>query len=552
MATTTIDTSNIQLSSVLFTAAIAYVVYKLVTFVLAWRAYKNKLSRIPSVPAPSKVLGHYEILADARCHEYLHKLHSEIGPLHRMDLATLPIVWVTGPKHIKAILNARPALYSRDINLRSVMREAGHGLFDAEGEEWHRLRKLTSPAFTPVMVNGMVPSMVKHTMEMRQTWSERLKAGSGKAVFTADRDFAETAMKIFVETTFGEQMPHKVKAINGVTQEELVEDFSVVAPEVFRRLIMLLADWQVLRRQYVYRTPHERAIDDRTERCMKTAELILRECIKGFKENPKGTAAVDRDTRKGKDFADLFIRANEELLSTPAGVESFVKDFRYLLLQLIVAGFETTASSLPAILYYLAQHPKIHARVQTVCDALVDPMTGQLNADLSDPSQLSDMTQQMQYIQHVIRESMRLRPVGPVLVFEANTDVKIEGYDIPKGAFVGTVLYASDRRDEELIQLNKDKNMPSLDEFEPDRWLDEELNKKLTENFLMFGGGVRICPGRFLSMMEMQLIVTLVYGFFDLKLIDKEAVVEVRKFTNRLENVKVEITPRPQYKHLFA
>ena len=68
----------------------------------------------------------------------------------------------------------------------------------------------------------------------------------------------------------------------------------------------------------------------------------------------------------------------------------------------------------------------------------------------------------------------------------------------------------------------------------------------------MFGGGVRICTGRFLSMMEMQLIVTLVYGFFDLKLIDKEAVVEVRKFTNRLENVKVEITPRPQYKHLFA
>lgn len=156
-------------------------------------------------PETSALFGHLSEFVNPLAHRSIHDLHERYGPLFPMRLFLRRVFVVTGPKQIKQILQNRPKDFSRDYRMRIIMREGGTGLFDSEGDEWHRLRKMTSPAFTPTMVHGMTGCMLKYALIMRDKWTQVVvKSGQGQAILNGDRDFMETAMHVFVETTFGE------------------------------------------------------------------------------------------------------------------------------------------------------------------------------------------------------------------------------------------------------------------------------------------------------------------------------------------------------------
>ncbi|CAI2162754.1 2297_t:CDS:1 [Funneliformis geosporum] len=74
--------------------------------------------------------------------------------------------------------------------------------------------------------------------------------------------------------------------------------------------------------------------------------------------------------------------------------------------------------------------------------------------------------------------------------------------------------------------------------FNPDRFMESEPQKN---TFLMFGGGVRICPGRKLALVTMKCIVSFIYRNMDISLVDMDAPL---KLTNDFVNACTELNIR--------
>ena len=157
------------------------------------------------------------------------------------------------------------------------------------------------------------------------------------------------------------------------------------------------------------------------------------------------------------------------------------------LLNILLAGRDTTASLLSNVWFELSKRPAIWSRLQHEVDLL--------NGGFPTFEKLKDM----KYLRAVLNESLRLYPVVPENDRQADVDTVLPvggGKDgkspvfVKKGQVVHWSLYTMHRR--------KDLYGEDAEDFKPERWLDEGGKKGLRVGweYLPFNGGARICIGR--------------------------------------------------------
>ncbi|XP_075520494.1 cytochrome P450 98A2-like [Primulina tabacum] len=149
-----------------------------------------------------------------------------------------------------------------------------------------------------------------------------------------------------------------------------------------------------------------------------------------------------------------------------------------LLWDMITAGMDTTAISVEWAMAELIKNPRIQQKVQDEIDCVIGHERVMNEMDFSN----------LPYLQCVAKEALRLHPPTPLMLpHRANANVKIGGYDIPKGSNVHVNVWAV-ARDPKVW-----KN--SL-EFWPERFLEEDVDMKGHDfRLLPFGAGRRVCPG---------------------------------------------------------
>jgi cytochrome P450 len=145
-------------------------------------------------------------------------------------------------------------------------------------------------------------------------------------------------------------------------------------------------------------------------------------------------------------------------------------ELRDQLITFLLAGHETTATALSGALHELAHHPEVLRRAQQAVD---------------NPSQEGD-----QYLDAVIKEAMRLRPV----IFQAprtlTEDTDVAGCRLPAGVVVSPALG--------LVGLSEALH-DYVGEFRPDRFL---AGNPAPNTWIPFGGGPRRCIGAAFSLVE--------------------------------------------------
>ncbi|KAG7550622.1 Cytochrome P450 superfamily [Arabidopsis thaliana x Arabidopsis arenosa] len=167
-----------------------------------------------------------------------------------------------------------------------------------------------------------------------------------------------------------------------------------------------------------------------------------------------------------EDFLDAII-SNEDL-----NYEEKVS----IVLDILLGGFETSATSLSLVVYFLAKSPNLLHKLKEEHEAI--------RAKKGDGELLSwEDYQKMEFTQCVMSEALRCGNIVKTVHRKATHDIKFKEYVIPKGWKVFPIFTA--------VHLD-----PSLHEnpfeFNPMRWTDKaKMNKKTTA----FGGGVRVCPG---------------------------------------------------------
>jgi cytochrome P450 len=148
-------------------------------------------------------------------------------------------------------------------------------------------------------------------------------------------------------------------------------------------------------------------------------------------------------------------------------------ELRDELVTLLVAGHETTATALAWALERLTHAP-----------ATLERLTEETRAGDEE------------YLDAVIRETLRLRPVVPFVGRRLTQPQTIGGWDLPAGAKVSPSIHLVHRR-EDLY--------PEPAAFRPERWLGVRTNPY---TFLPFGGGVRRCLGASFAETEMRAVLS--------------------------------------------
>jgi cytochrome P450 len=152
------------------------------------------------------------------------------------------------------------------------------------------------------------------------------------------------------------------------------------------------------------------------------------------------------------------------LVAEPAQSDEELRDH---LITLLLAGHETTASTLAWTFHDLARRPQLLARAQRA-------------ADENDED----------YLEAVVKEAMRLRPVIRNVARRLNKPVSVAGYDLP----AGVVVFPS-------IQLvhHREDVFDDATQFRPERFLG---SNPPPATWIPFGGGLRRCLGASLAMVE--------------------------------------------------
>ena len=224
----------------------------------------------------------------------------------------------------------------------------------------------------------------------------------------------------------------------------------------------------------------------------KTDKLIYREIA-------ERRAASDLDGRK-----DVLSKL---LVAAPEQSDEELRDH---LVTLLLAGHETTASTLAWACHDLSRLPEVQARVQRAADADDDD-----------------------YLEAVVKESMRLRPVIGEVARRLNKPARVAGYDLPAGVVVFPSI--------ELVQ--RDPNLyEAPEQFRPERFLG---GNPPPATWIPFGGGIRRCLGAALAMVEAKAVLKVVMRRVDLAPAGREEWPRARNVTTvPARGARVQSRPR--------
>jgi cytochrome P450 len=163
------------------------------------------------------------------------------------------------------------------------------------------------------------------------------------------------------------------------------------------------------------------------------------------------------------------------------------------LVTLLVAGHETTATSLAWTLQAILSDAAIRARLQDEIG------TGDA---ASDPTRLA----KLEYLDAVVKEGLRLRPVVPFVGRFLTEPRTIAGHRLEVGAGVAVPIYLLHRRSDVY---------PEPTRFRPERFLERKF---APWEYAPFGGGVRRCLGMAFAIYELKMVLATVLTHADLTL----------------------------------
>nr|GLL20397.1 cytochrome P450 CYP736A12-like [Ipomoea trifida] len=208
----------------------------------------------------------------------------------------------------------------------------------------------------------------------------------------------------------------------------------------------------------------------------------------------------NKDTKQTKDIVDTLIGIME------SGQTEFQFDRRHvkaLMLDMLVASMDTSATAIEWILSEIIRHPVVMKKLQKELEEVVGKDKMVQESDLKS----------LHYLEMVIKEAFRLHPVAPLLLpHEAMEDSMVSGFHIPKGSRILVNTWAIGRDPE---------SWPEPEKFIPERFIESSIDVKGQDfELLPFGSGRRSCPGIQLGLVIVRLIVAQLVHCFDWELPD--------------------------------
>jgi cytochrome P450 len=355
-------------------------------------------------------------------------------------------VFVTHPDAVKQVFTGDPRLlHAGEANVVLLPLLGNQSVLLLDEQEHMAERKLMLPSF-----HG--ERMRRYEEVMRDVAARAIEAWPAEARLSTWPTMQAVTLEVIMRTVFGVQDDERLEKLGAALRNTLAW-----GSDPSRMALMAVLGPHRISRLRTFRRVREPA-----------DELLYDEIARG-RADPR---LEERD-----DVLSLLLQARHE-----DGRPMSDKELRDELMTLLVAGHETTATALAWALEALARHPRVLARLREEVDRGEDA-----------------------YIDAVVKETLRLRPVVALVLRRLTAPMEIGGRMLPAGVSVAPCIYLLHRRPDVY---------PEPRTFRPERFLDQAPG---TYTWIPFGGGVRRCLGASFAQFEMRVVLREVVAQLELE-----------------------------------
>jgi cytochrome P450 len=438
---------------------------------------------IDALPGPKglPLLGSALQIESDKLHLQLEAWARQYGPYYQLRLGPRRILIVADHKAIAALLRDRPEGSSRSARLSEVWKEMGlpSGVFGANGELWRRQRRMVMAGFDPGHVKRYFPALKDVSDNLARRW--RAAASAQTPI-----DLQADQMRFTVDTNAGQAFGAKVDTL-GSDGDIIQQHLDKLFPSLFKRMFSVIPTW--------------RWFPSRADRELATSVAAVMAAVEGFVAQARVRLEQNPQLRAHPtNLLEAMIAAADQ---PDSGINN--ADVTGNVLTMLLAGEDTTANTLAWMVYLLWQNPqalaKAVAEVRSICGDARDLRLEHMG--------------QLDYIEACAHETMRLKPVAPHIGFQTLRDTQVGDVRVPAGTMILSVM-RHDSVSEEHVR--------NAAAFSPERWMEENnpaMNATSAKRISMpFGGGPRICPGRYLALLEMKMAMATLLGRFDIERLD--------------------------------
>jgi cytochrome P450 len=318
--------------------------------------------------------------------------------------------------------------YVKGQHIERVALLLGNGLMVSEGELWKRQRRMIQPNFNHESVGPLAKLMTAVNSKLLTNW---LQAAQRNESVNVTHDVSTMSLEVILRFILGDDY------------DRVGFHFDLLSQETAR--------------------------DMRFACSFRGLRKIVSQLIDRRREDPA----------KSNDALGMLMQARDRQSSASMDANQLIDE----VLTLIVAGHETTASTLNWTWYLISQHPDVEQR-----------LSDELNC-LPTFSEFDDLSRFL-YTRQIIDEAMRLYPAGWLLTRKALHDDRLGEYFVPAGTEIYVAPY--------FIQRNPNV-WEQPDSFDPDRFQPDNIKHRHRLATIPFSSGPRNCIGALLARVEMQI-----------------------------------------------
>ncbi|XP_038893607.1 cytochrome P450 71A1-like [Benincasa hispida] len=450
--------------------------------------FKPKTPNFPPSPPKLPLIGNLHQIGPLP-HQSMAALSQKHGPLMLLKLGQAPVLVISSAKMAEHVLKThdlnfsnRPQTTAARILLYGC-RDLG---FAPYGEFWRQARKICALELFSIK---RVESFQYVRDEEIDVLINKIRKSMSEESVDLGRLFFQTSNDIVSRCVLGQKFEDE----NGNSR----------FGKISRRVMVLITAFCVedFFPSFGWIIDVIRGFDWELKNCFKILDGFFSKVVEEHKEKIIRGGGINIDDYKSKkDFVDIMLHLRQD---DKLDYHFSLDNLKAIVLDMFVGGSDTTATGLEWTMTELMRKPRIMKKVQEEVRTIIGKKSKIEAEDIK----------KMEYMQCVIKESLRLHPPAPLLLpRETTTDVEIEGYYIPSKTRVFVNAWAIQRDSQSWDNPN---------EFIPERFMDKTNladYKGHQIEFIPFGSGRRKCPGLSFGIASFEFALASMLYWFDWKL----------------------------------
>lgn len=441
---------------------------------------------------------------------HVHKIHDRCAAvlsyhggtflLKGPRFTNLDILATVDPANVHYIMSANFENFPKGKEFKKIFDVLGDGIFNSDLDLWKNQRKLA---------RALIIHQRFHRFLVRTSWNKVEKGLIPVLEFVAENGSVVDLQDVFQRFTFDTTCT----LVTGYDPGCLSVDFPDVpfskamddAEEVlFLRHLLPEGLWKL--QQWLGIGPEKKL-----SRAWEILDQVIGKYITMKRQEliQNGGQSDDTNDEQGLDLLTSYIHNNDG--ETTTGLKFDDKFLRDTILNLMIAGRDTTSSALTWFIWLVSTHPEVEKKIRNELINAVNPPEEAQKWRLFKAEELKNLV----YLHAALCESLRLYPPVPFQHKSPHkTDILPSGHKITPKTRLMFSLYAMGR-----MQFIWGKDAK---EFKPERWISERgtIKHEPSYKFLAFNAGPRTCLGKEVAFTQMKAVAAAIIHNYHVRVLE--------------------------------